>query len=630
MNVQTASRLQISIEPAYVDDTNRSFYILPEDLVPRPQQGVVQPTSQEVDLHFSWSNDPTFSFTVVRKSTGDVLFDTSGSVLVYENQLIEFVSQLPENYNLYGMGERIHGLRLGNNFTTTFWAADAGDPIDGNIYGNHPFYLDTRYYEVDEETGERTLITTQNTTADSNYESYSHGVYQRSAHGMEAVLNPTNITWRALGGSIDLYLFDGPSQQEVTKQYQIGAIGLPKMEQYWTFGYHQCRWGYKNWTQLEDVVNTYRAFDIPLETVWTDIDYMFQYRDFTNDQNTFPYEAGQEFLQRLHDNGQHYVPIVDGAIYIPNPNNASDNYTIYTDGNDRGVFLNNPDGSQYIGAVWPGYTVFPDWQTSESVPWWTDSMLSHYRNVPWDGIWLDMTEASSFCIGSCGSGNLSLNPVHPPFGLPGEEGSIIFTYPEGFNVTNATEAAAAASASSSQSAAVASATPPSTATTPYFVSEVTPGARNLIYPPYVINNINGELGEHAVSPNATHHNGVVEYDVHNLWGHQALNATYHALLEIFPGKRPFIIGRSTFAGSGTIAGHWGGDNTSLFAYMYFSISQALNFALFGIPMFGVDTCGFNGNTDEELCNRWMQLSAFFPFYRNHNTLSADPQEAYGE
>ena len=95
---------------------------------------------------------------------------------------------------------------------------------------------------------------------------------------------------------------------------------------------------------------------------------------------------------------------------------------------------------------------------------------------------------------------------------------------------------------------------------------------------------------------------------HNLFGHQILNATYNALLKAIPGLRPFIIGRSTFAGSGKYAGHWGGDNTSLFAYMFFSIPQALSFSLFGIPMFGADTCGFNGNSDEELCSRWMQLS----------------------
>lgn len=60
------------------------------------------------------------------------------------------------------------------------------------------------------------------------------------------------------------------------------------------------------------------------------------------------------------------------------------------------------------------------------------------------------------------------------------------------------------------------------------------------------------------------------FDVHNLAGHEILNATYQALLAVFPGKRPFIIGRSTFASSGRFAGHWYGDNNSKWPDMYFS------------------------------------------------------------
>lgn len=60
-----------------------------------------------------------------------------------------------------------------------------------------------------------------------------------------------------------------------------------------------------------------------------------------------------------------------------------------------------------------------------------------------------------------------------------------------------------------------------------------------------------------MNPNATHNDGTVQYDFHNVWGYQLLNATYHALLNISPTKRPFIIGRSTFAGAGKVAGHWG-------------------------------------------------------------------------
>lgn len=176
---------------------------------------------------------------------------------MYEDQFIEFVSALPEDYNLYGLGERMHGLRLNHNLTATIYAADVGDPLDYNIYGSHPFYLDTRYFETNTH-GKRTLI--QNFDARGNaghdgssYESYSHGVYLRNTHGQEVRLQPESITWRLLGGSIDLFFFDGPTQPEVTKQYQLAAVGLPAMQAYWTFGYHQCRWGYRNWTELRQV-----------------------------------------------------------------------------------------------------------------------------------------------------------------------------------------------------------------------------------------------------------------------------------------------------------------------------------------------------------------------------------------
>lgn len=363
---------------------------------------------------------------------------------------------------------------------------------------------------------------------------------------------------------------------------------------------------------------------------------MNQYRNFENDQNTFSYSEGKEFLSKLHDSGRHFIPIVDSAIYAPNPENASDAYPPFDRGVGTDSFMLNPDGSLYIGEVWPGYTVFPDWigavlNETGAFDWWTNELTNWYQNIKFDGIWIDMSEVASFCTGSCGSNNITMNPVHPSFILPGEPGAVIYQYPEGFNITNATEYASVSAASASAAASISSAadsTPTASTTVTPIRTKPTPGVREVLYPPYTINNVQGALDVHAVSPNATHHGGTLEYDYHNLFGHQILNATYHALLAVFPTKRPFIIGRSTFAGSGKWAGHWGGDNTSLWPWMYFSIPQALSFSLFGIPMFGVDTCGFQGNTDEELCNRWMQLSAFFPFYRNHNVLSAIPQEPY--
>lgn len=65
------------------------------------------------------------------------------------------------------------------------------------------------------------------------------------------------------------------------------------------------------------------------------------------------------------------------------------------------VFVKNPDGTEYIGQVWPGYTVFPDWFSPNAEQYWTEALTNwSLSGVDFSGIWLDMNEISSFCDGS--------------------------------------------------------------------------------------------------------------------------------------------------------------------------------------------------------------------------------------
>jgi alpha-glucosidase (family GH31 glycosyl hydrolase) len=68
----------------------------------------------------------------------------------------------------------------------------------------------------------------------------------------------------------------------------------------------------------------------------------------------------------------------------------------------------------------------------------------------------------------------------------------------------------------------------------------------------------GDLSLQTVATNATHDGGRTELEMHNLFGHLMSRAANIAVREMYPGKRPFLISRSTFAGSGTWTGHWVG------------------------------------------------------------------------
>ncbi|KAJ0888765.1 putative alpha-glucosidase [Helianthus annuus] len=58
------------------------------------------------DLILTLHNTTQFGFTVARRSTADILFDTSGTVLIFKDQYLELTSSLPAHRSsIYGLGE---------------------------------------------------------------------------------------------------------------------------------------------------------------------------------------------------------------------------------------------------------------------------------------------------------------------------------------------------------------------------------------------------------------------------------------------------------------------------------------------------------------------------------------------
>ncbi|KIH58269.1 glycosyl hydrolase, family 31 [Ancylostoma duodenale] len=470
---------------------------------------------------------------------------------------------------MYGWGENVHPT-LKHNFTAyTTWGMLARDEppssaglITKNLYGVHPFYM------VVEPDGN------------------AHGVLILNSNAQEVTTAPgPALIYRTIGGNLDMYFFPGPTPEEVTQQY-LALIGTPFLPAYWALGYQISRYGYKNLDDMMGIIGRNVKAGVPLDTVVADIDYMDRYKDFTTGEG---WQGLSDYVKKLHSQGMRNILIYDPAIQVD-----YDSFKRGRDANARFIEWERPDQVMrsiqdlyplakdtkiMLGVVWPDRHVgFPDFldTSNNTANWWIDEFVRYWKQVPYDGIWIDMNEPANFGTNEATPWYFS-NPDHPndeALKCPTQEGGKDAEWDM----------------------------PPfETHSGTYLASKT--------------------LCMLAVQANGTQR----FYDVKNLYGWSEARATQQALFKA-TGKRGAVISRSTFPSSGRFAGHWLGDNTATWDDLRSAVIGAQEFNMFGIPYIGSDICGFNGETNEELCLRWQQMGAFHPFMRNHNTEGASPQD----
>ncbi|RBW68304.1 glycoside hydrolase family 31 protein [Bacillus taeanensis] len=186
----------------------------------------------------------------------------------------------------------------------------------------------------------------------------------------------------ANGGQLTYYFAYGPEIGDVIDRYTdlTGKMDVPAK---WSLGLHQSKWGYTA-DEILNVAKTYRDKEIPLDTMHFDIDYMDGYRVST---------WNEEYKQALKDlkamSGFHAIAINDPAV------KQDENYFMYQEGTKNDYWGKNPDGTPFVGPVWPGDSMFPDFSKQEVRDWWAknhDVLL----NEGIDGIWNDMNEPAVF------------------------------------------------------------------------------------------------------------------------------------------------------------------------------------------------------------------------------------------
>ena len=467
---------------------------------------------------------------------------SEGNVAYGEVSLEEgfvFTYQMAENDIVYGLGEANRGINkrgycyISNNTDIPEHTED-----QRSLYGAHNFLV---------VSGEQTF-----------------GLFVDYPARLTFDIGYTRmdtLTIRCEEANLYLYLIEGESAYEIVRAFRklIGRSYIPPK---FAFGYGQSRWGYVTKEDFYKVAEGYRKNHIPMDMIYMDIDYMQDYKDFTLNKKNF--QDFPEFVQKMKEQNLRLVPIIDAGVKVEKE------YEVYEEGVKNGYFCKREDGSDFIAAVWPGDTHFPDMLNEDARRWFGEK----YRILTEQGIeafWNDMNEPA------------------------------IFYTPEG--VKKAQEVVKR------------------------FLQD-TEGETSIFEVRDAIMNLANNKEDYQSFYHQVNGTRIRHDKVHNLFGYYMTRAAGEAFERIAPEKRFLMFSRSSYIGMHRYGGIWTGDNKAWWSHLLLNIKMMPSLNMCGFLYTGADLGGFGADTTRDLLLRWLALGVFTPLMRNHAALGTREQECY--
>jgi len=265
--------------------------------------------------------------------------------------------------DLYGTGE-VTGSLIRNGSTRKIWNMDNyiyERDRGQKLYQSHPWVLGVR------EDGT------------------AFGVLADNTWRQEVSLGEA-ITFTSDSKPFRVIVIERETPQDVMKALAdlTGKMPLPPL---WSLGYQQCRWSYYPDTRVKEVADTMRLKQIPCDVIWMDIHYMDEYRIFTFSPEKFP--NPKETNEYLHKKGFKSVWMIDPGV------KNEKGYSIFDSGEKNDVWVKNNKGENFVGNVWPGPCVFPDYTQPKTQKWWS-ALYKDFMGTGIDGVWNDMNEPAVF------------------------------------------------------------------------------------------------------------------------------------------------------------------------------------------------------------------------------------------